>query len=366
MPADANRRGAQPKPDHSKPGAAPRHATINREEIRELAAARLATAGPQSAREIAAAVGADAALVAIALGSDARFARSMVEGVLQWSLASARAARAAAKPAAPTILATAVRVPLANAPTLVIEEVNGARAAELLTLSRGNRKLRSQHVEWLARQILEGCWRLTHQAIAISASNRLLDGHHRLHAIVRAKQPVLLAMSYGWADDVWDALDCGVVRLAQDRLALIPESTTWNQRAIEMIHSILRLEQGHRGKSTNGQIATAWLAYRSGVELVRTLFPTAIYRLTRTPMMGALVRYHQQEPARAAEFGRDLLLEEPKTSQAALLRAWLLSGEFVGCGQRGNREVYWRAVAAMRAHRDGEQLAKLEMATGWT
>lgn len=361
--------GQHSKPSQPKPGA------VSREEIREQAFA-LVKDGPATATALAKAIGVEAALVAIALSIDSRFARSVVNGVMQWGLVAEKKrsvfqTAVAPKPAPRPMPAAAaapepVRVSLPNAPTLVIEEIDPERAKALLAMSRGNRKLRPGHLKWLAQQIVDGCWRVSHQAIAVSITGRLLDGHHRLHAVLLARKPILSAVSYGWQDETWDALDCGVVRLPQDRLDFFGDHATWNRRAVEMIHSILRLEQGSRGKATNQQLIRAWKAYRPGIALVRKLFPTPIHRLTRTPMLGALVRYHQDHPDKAIEFAMQLLKDRDPASPSQQLRAWLLSGEFVGCGYRGNQEVYWRSVAAMVAHRDGRRLEQLTMATTWS
>lgn len=59
-------------------------------------------------------------------------------------------------------------------------------ALEMLSSNDGNRPLRSSVVKRLANAIRRGEWRVSHQGIAIDASGRLLDGQHRLRAIVES------------------------------------------------------------------------------------------------------------------------------------------------------------------------------------
>jgi hypothetical protein len=173
-------------------------------------------------------------------------------------------------------------------------------------------------------------------------------------------------VSYGWSEDGLDAIDCGIVRLPQDRFSLIPDSLTWNARAVEIIHSILRIEFNLRGRATNQQLSQAWQSYRGGVLMVRSVFPEIIKRLTRTPLFGALARYHQQEPAKATEFAEQLRGDRAAGEPSQQLRDLLLGGGWVAAGYRGNTEIYWRSVAAMSAHRDGRRLEQLTAATSWS
>jgi hypothetical protein len=340
---------------------------LSRQEIAELAHAYITANGPASSTDIGKDCGADPAIVAVALQPDQRFTRSVSGGVLRWQLTAPKTAMQIKhadwlKPTSPA----SARVFMPDAPTLVIEEINPKRAAELLAMSEGNRKLREGHIDWLCRQITEGCWRLTPQSIAVSASGRLLDGHHRLNAIIRSGKSVLTSVSYGWSEDGLDAIDCGIVRLPQDRFSLIPDSLTWNARAVEIIHSILRIEFNLRGKATNQQLAQAWQSYRGGILMIRSVFPEFIKRLTRTPLFGALARYHQQEPAKAAEFAEQLRGDRAAGEPSQQLRDLLLGGGWVAAGYRGNTEIYWRSVAAMSAHRDGRRLEQLTAATSWS
>ena len=57
---------------------------------------------------------------------------------------------------------------------------------------------------------------ITHQAIAFSESGRLLDGQHRLHAIVLANKPVTMLVAKNLNENTFSAIDCGVKRTIGD------------------------------------------------------------------------------------------------------------------------------------------------------
>lgn len=70
-----------------------------------------------------------------------------------------------------------------------IEFIDAKKAESYLALSRGNRVsgLRKENLRRLVRDILAGEFYLTHEGIAFDDQGALVDGHHRLTAIVQAK-----------------------------------------------------------------------------------------------------------------------------------------------------------------------------------
>jgi hypothetical protein len=90
----------------------------------------------------------------------------------------------------------------------------------LLSQNSNNRRLIQANVDFLASQIVKGDWKLTHQGIAVSKSGRLLDGQHRLAAVIKAGAPVGMMLTTGLPDDIFDVLDTGRARRASDTLSI--------------------------------------------------------------------------------------------------------------------------------------------------
>lgn len=89
-------------------------------------------------------------------------------------------------------------------------------AAEWLKRNTDNRALRKWHVDSLAAAILRNEWVLTHQGVAFSTDGRLLDGQHRLAAIVKAGQPVQIAVARNVVDLAFKTIDQGIKRTLSD------------------------------------------------------------------------------------------------------------------------------------------------------
>lgn len=95
-------------------------------------------------------------------------------------------------------------------------------AAQLLEANGSNRPLNEQHVKRIARQITDGKWRFNGDTIKISATNDILDGQHRLWAIIEAKMPVETIVVRGIEPDAFSTIDTiRKSRSGSDVLALI-------------------------------------------------------------------------------------------------------------------------------------------------
>lgn len=84
-----------------------------------------------------------------------------------------------------------------------------------------NRLISNAGVEKIVAAINQGDWKITHQGIAIDTNDQLLDGQHRLTAIVRAGQPVEIMLTTGCDPKAFDVVDCGRARTASDALQLL-------------------------------------------------------------------------------------------------------------------------------------------------
>jgi hypothetical protein len=75
-------------------------------------------------------------------------------------------------------------------------------------------------VSYLAKEMREGRWRLTHQGIALAPDGNLMDGQHRLQAIKEGGVPVSLQVSYYETGDninfTFPIIDRGLSRTISD------------------------------------------------------------------------------------------------------------------------------------------------------
>lgn len=91
-------------------------------------------------------------------------------------------------------------------------------AAMLLLVNTSNRPLRPHRVDTYVAAINSGQWKLTHQGIAIASNGIMLDGQHRLHAIVKTGKPMPIILSTDCDPSAFAVIDTGAIRSASDVL----------------------------------------------------------------------------------------------------------------------------------------------------
>lgn len=97
------------------------------------------------------------------------------------------------------------------------EFITPARAQEYLQANINNRMVRRPVVSRYANDIVNGRWKEdTAEAIKIAKSGLVLDGQHRLHAIVKAGLGVWVHVATGLEETVFDVLDTNSPRNASD------------------------------------------------------------------------------------------------------------------------------------------------------
>lgn len=103
---------------------------------------------------------------------------------------------------------------------MTVELVTPEIALRWLAMNQSNRPISEDLVKRYAEDMKAGRWKTTHQGIAFDASGLLLDGQHRLRAIVRAKIGMRVVVFRDCDRESFDRLDTGRKRTAADALAI--------------------------------------------------------------------------------------------------------------------------------------------------
>lgn len=93
-------------------------------------------------------------------------------------------------------------------------------ARDLLKNNTQNRRVRQSHVDYLAAEMANGNWRLTAETIALAPSGVVVDGQHRLLAVVQSGASVEFWVARGVPLETQDVVDLGVTRSVGDQLHL--------------------------------------------------------------------------------------------------------------------------------------------------
>jgi hypothetical protein len=99
-----------------------------------------------------------------------------------------------------------------------VETITPDKAVEYLKKNTANRALRPTWVKTLAFSMRRGDWRLSHQGIAFSTAGDLLDGQHRLAAVIESGVSVEMTVARGVDPAAFISMDLGAKRSVADLL----------------------------------------------------------------------------------------------------------------------------------------------------
>ncbi len=89
-------------------------------------------------------------------------------------------------------------------------------AREWLKHNNFNRPLKPRLVDKYVRQILAGNWQRTHQGLAFDGQGVIIDGQHRLHAIIRTGQSMPMLVFLNESQSAHESIDNGKTRSLLD------------------------------------------------------------------------------------------------------------------------------------------------------
>lgn len=115
-------------------------------------------------------------------------------------------------------------------------------AAQLLKANTNNRPISKASVRLYASEMRAGRWTNNGDTIRLSKGGRLLDGQHRLLAVISAGIPVQMTIVEGLDDDTFKTIDQGRKRTNADILAIAGEKNT--NRLAAAARAVFMIERG--------------------------------------------------------------------------------------------------------------------------
>lgn len=243
-----------------------------------------------------------------------------------------------------------------------IVEVSPELAKEWLRSNTFNRKVSPSTVSKYARDMSSGDWRLNHQGIAFDDQGVLVDGQHRLHAVIKSGSTVKMMVTWG-ADRV--GIDELRVRHAADVIKFGGISDWIGKSQVEVAKQMLALCCESRSQivySTNDIVRFAeknkdaiqfacelFMTHRKGVSCAaaRAVVATAYY-------------YYSEDDL--TEFVQALYSGIPLStdrSAAIKCRDLMIAGGFSG-GSSQRRAAAYKMIRAVKAFCDRQPLKALK------
>lgn len=254
---------------------------------------------------------------------------------------------------------------------VAIEEVTPEMAKVWLAKSKGNRQIRDAYVLSLAVDLEAGRWVPEASDVVFDTTGALIDGHHRLSAIVMYEAPARMCVKRDVPPEARNVIDTGRTRSMTDLLGMYRnvDYPTARRSALNMAVRLLQADGSQRPMIRTLDVYDVWMKqFKDGIDWViaSTLqagLSLAVGRSFSTgPVLGAFAFAHKLNPAGVAKFhlssvrGEGLSAGDP----ALALRNAILSdraGRNMGGGGRYNMAL--KVLSAIYSDLHGERSQRL-------
>lgn len=193
--------------------------------------------------------------------------------------------------------------------TFQVEKITPAVAKGYLADNRSNRPLSFRTVDGYAAAMRRGDWLLNGEAVKFDADGKLVDGQHRLAAVLRSDIACEFVVIRGLSPDVFKTLDTGRNRTASDVLSIakVPNPHAFGV-ALRLLHRALTDTQRSRQRITNSELEALRLSHprfiELGLEALRVPYQTPLLPPGQTAYAFYMACHVNEE--RAREFFRAL------------------------------------------------------------
>lgn len=188
-------------------------------------------------------------------------------------------------------------------------------AKGFLATNSENRRISDVLLGRYVNEMKNGRWvENTGEAIKISKTGKLLDGQHRLMAIIKANNPIWLNVIYNLEDAIFDVIDTGKSRNASDCFKI---AGIKNGNSIPSIILFFNtLEKGYKNKAQKSNAATnrelleqyeMAPEYWQGIFRQTSVWYNAFSKIITTSFIGGFYcHFEKLNPAKAFEFMEQL------------------------------------------------------------
>jgi hypothetical protein len=241
--------------------------------------------------------------------------------------------------------------------------ITPAIAQAFLNYNRNNRALSDKRVDLYTEEMQRGAWKENGDTVRFSKSQKLLDGQHRLTAIVRSGTTQRMVVVTGLDDETQVTVDTGKKRAPFDVLSIEGLEKWEAAQLATAMHTIINIDRGlvwhSTVRRTNHEIRDYWLEHpriSHSLRLVKGL-PRHYPPIHHSKAIALHYWLAQRDAAAADEFMTGLFTGKNLSGTDAVyhLREKLLANRHAGEVPKG-LDIYFAVIKAWNARRKGRRI----------
>ncbi len=235
-----------------------------------------------------------------------------------------------------------------------------------------NRRIRKNHVRALSAAMARGEWVKTHEAIAFDTGGEMVDGQHRLHAVVDSGVTIPCLVVTGLSPLVRRQVDGGAPRTIADRLTISGDVSMPPFHCARFVSAANAINRNLRGTGKKRRVTYGEVLHLVGVlggsiEGLVAKFGGRSH-LRSGNVLGVLFLVSWAYEKRELDTIMDALSEGVGLKQGSALLTWRnyiiqQNSRYVKTSDHGDMQ-FRKGVKCVAAHFNGEEL-KLLRQGGW-
>ncbi len=241
-------------------------------------------------------------------------------------------------------------------------------AGDILETRAPNRPIRQRRVDMYAQDIHHRQWVQNGETIKFDRLGRLMDGQHRLWAVLESGTSQLFSVALGLEPEAQATIDTGAARAFSDVLAIDGGINTRATAAVlRMIWSYEHLTWGGR-MPTHTEMAAVLDRFPEVPEWVTRSRTSGLMRLGQTASlcfvatMGARIQHDAAVTfLDALDSGAGLAVGNPILTLRERMRSWRTDGLGAVSGDAARRHIIGVMIKAWNAHLAGRDIRMLKL-----
>lgn len=223
---------------------------------------------------------------------------------------------------------------------------------------RKNRPVHQSQVNKYVQDMRAGMWGRNHQGIAFDRDGILMDGQHRLWAVVESGITVMMPVTWGLDREAQLTIDSGLKRTTAD-VAAIAGFIDVTPLHVGIVKAMVRGVAATKPSYTRLQEIALLREHEDAITYTLNLFPKKkIQGISRAPVLAAIARaYYTQDDAKVQRFAEVLktgITSDEKEHVIITLRNWLMTTK--SDGGTSALEAHGKTSRALQAYIRGEKI----------
>ena len=230
-----------------------------------------------------------------------------------------------------------------------------------------NRPINQEVVDMYVRQIKAKLWRRTHQGIAFTDEKSLLDGQHRLMAVVITNVTVPMLVFMDESNENYEYIDSGRNRSNLETVRMSSRNETLKLKHTQTLKAMLAGRYCKNSKYSNAELGALYRRYSAAVDFaVEQLGDYPVKQINDPTVRGVIARacyyLNKDQLVDFCNMLKGQSQEHPAAKMVNAFRDCLMLWE----DRRENtkREIYKRCECILKAIQNNEELVGFPSASG--